>query len=230
MTTQIQPLDVTLAPARRQVIAWRRVAPLVALLDVAGILAAAATGSSIYYFFAYSEAQDRGGDFNFQLTVALLYVLVRALRGDYSYMAYTASHRNIGRIFQAWTLAFLTVLGAVFLLKVGHYYSRGMAFSLFLIGPFELLMQQRILAHWLVAASRAGRLAVRRVFVVGNDQDVDDICAAARSGRSGHAVVGTFFLGDGSDPDAENRLLQQAVARVRSLSPCLLYTSDAADE
>lgn len=219
MTSDIQSLDAKTMPASRRAVNWQRVAPVVAVLDGIGIMAAATASSTVYYSFAYSDQVGRNGDFNFQLTIALFYVLVRALRGDYSFVAYTSARSFSGRICQAWFLSFVTLLAAVFLLKVGNYYSRGMAFSLFLAGPVELIIQQRFLALSFARACRDGRLAVRRVFVVGEQKAVAEFCQAADRGRSGHAVVGTFYLEDGSDPDVENRLLQQAVSRARGLTP-----------
>ena len=219
MTTDIQTVDIELRQASRPVLAWPGIAPVVAALDAAGVLGAAMVSSAIYYSLAYGEPFWHSGDFNFDLTVALFYVLIRALRGDYAYASYTSTRTFIGRICQAWFLAFLALLAAVFLLKVGSHYSRGMAFSLFIAGPLVLATQQRLLALWFASACRNGRLAVRRVFVVGDRKDVADFCLVADRGRSGHAVVGAFVLGDGSDPEIESKLLLQAVARARGLSP-----------
>ena len=216
MTTDTQNADAELRPANRTVLAWRGIAPIVAALDAGGVLGAAVVSSAIYYSFAYGEPFWHSGDFNFELTVALFYVLVRSLRGDYAYATYTSARSYFGRICQAWFLAFLALLAAVFLLKVGNHYSRGMAFSLFVAGPVALAMQQRLLALWFTSACRNGRLAVRRVFVVGDRKDVADFCLATDRGGSGHAIVGAFVLQDGPDPVIESKLLGQAVARART--------------
>jgi len=219
MTTDTEALDFELRPSRQTVLAWRSVAPILGSLEAVGVLLTAIVSSAVYYSLAFGEPFWHSGDFNFQMTVAVFYVLVRALRGDYAFTSYISGNGQISRVCQAWFLAFLALLAAVFLLKVGNHYSRGMAFSLFIAGPVALGLQQRLLAHWFQAACRRGRLAVRRVFVVGSRSEVTNHCIAAEQGQSGLAVVGTYVLGDGSDPDLESRLLRQAVARARSVNP-----------
>ena len=219
MSTDTQVLDVDLHPAGGHFVTWHSIAPVIAALEATGVLGIAVVSSAAYYSFAYGEPFWHSGDVNFELTVAVFYVLVRAMRGDYAYSSWVASAGSFGRVFQAWFLAFLAVLAAVFLLKVGSQYSRGMAFSLFVAGPLVMTIFQRLLANLCAAACRSGRLAVRRVFVVGSRSAVAEYCLEANLGQSGHAIVGTFDLSDGADPDLEARLIGQAIASARRANP-----------
>jgi len=219
MSTDTHALDVELRQVSLPSVTWRAIAPVVGLLEAAGVLCAAVLSSALYYSMAYGEPFWHRGDYDFELTVAVFYVLVRALRGDYAYGAFISAKAYFARICQAWCLAFVALLAAVFLLKVGNHYSRGMAFSLFVAGPLVLAVEQRLLSRFFISACRSGRLAVRRVFVVGAASEVAEHCLAADRGRSGHVVVGAHVLGDGSDATREARQLSQAVARARSYGP-----------
>lgn len=219
MSTDTHALDVGSRPVNMPSVTWRAVAPMVGLLEAAGVLCAAILSSAVYYSLAYGEPFWHRGDFDFELTIAVFFVLVRALRGDYDYGAFISSNAHFARICQAWCLAFVALLAAVFLLKVGNHYSRGMAFSLFVAGPLALAIEQRLLSRLFVSACRGGRLAVRRVFVVGTASEVAQHCLMADRGRSGHVVVGAHVLGDGSDSSLEARQLGQAVARARNYDP-----------
>src|SRR5450631_955034 len=123
MATDTQFFDADLRLAGNPVVAWRRFAPIIAALEGAGVLGTAVVSTSIYYSLAYGEPFWHSGDFDFELTVAVFYVAIRALRGDYAYGSYIAPTGNLSRVCQAWFLAFLTLLAAVFLLKVGNHYS-----------------------------------------------------------------------------------------------------------
>jgi Undecaprenyl-phosphate glucose phosphotransferase len=198
---------------------WHSVAPVAAILDVAVIVGVASLSSLAYNLFAFGNPIRQGSDVHFSLEIALFYLFARILRGDYSYGTYITPHLPFGRIASAWLLAFLALLSTVFLLKVGSHYSRGTALSLFVIGPIVLAFQQRLLSEWLMAASRKGKLAARRVFVIGEAADIEDYRQASDVGRTGRAVVDTFVLGDGTDPALEAAQLAAAVARARQCDP-----------
>ena len=212
-------IEAAVVSSTRPALAWSNVAPVAAAMDAVAIFGWAGITSAVYYALAYGDPARHGTDLNFGVAVALFYVLVRVLRGDYAYTTYTPANACVSRICRAWLLAFLALMAAVFLLKVGSSYSRGMAFSLFVTGPVVLVIQQRLLGHWFTSACRAGKLAVRRVFVVGQP---DDIAAHGRSadvGQSGLAIVGTFALGNGSDTEYDSRRLAIAVDRARNCAP-----------
>ncbi len=198
---------------------WYAIAPIAAVLDAASIVGVASLSSLGYNWAAYGDPIRHGSDVHFSLEIALFYVFVRVMRGDYSYATFVTQHLPIGRIATAWLMAFLALAATVFLLKVGSHYSRGVALSLFLVAPFMLAFQQKVLSDWLVASSRKGRLAARRVFVIGEARDIEDYRQSSDVGRTGRAVVGVFLLGDGSDPDIEARQLAAAVARARACGP-----------
>ena len=198
---------------------WHSVAPVAALLDAASIVGVASLSALAYNLVIYGDPIRRGNDVHFSLEIALFYVFVRVLRGDYVYSTYTTPHLPMGRVATAWLLAFLALLSTVFLLKVGSLYSRGTALSLFVVGPVVLAVQQRLISEWLIAASRKGRLAARRVFVIGQAADLDDYRKTADVGRTGRAVVDMFVLGDGADPETEAAQLAAAVARARGSNP-----------
>jgi len=219
MSTNTQTIEFEQHPEQLVVLAWRNIAPLVAFAEAAGLLGAAFISSVIYYSIAYGQTVSTKGDLSFETTVTIFYVLVRILRGDYAYSVYIASSGNLGRICRAWFLAFLAVLAAVFLLKVGSELSRGMAFSLFFVGPIVLSLLQRLLASLCLSACKSGLLAVRRIFVIGGSNEVEDFRSNANRARFGQAIIGSYVLGDGSDPDEESQRITRAVAAARRVNP-----------
>ena len=216
---ELQDIDTEYLFPTRPGMAWRTIAFGAMVLDAVTILCWAGITSLIYYALAYRHAFEQRVDFNFSVAVAVLYVTMRFLRGDYDYATYISADATIGRIGRAWLLTFMALFATVFLLKVGHIYSRGMAFTLFGSGAVVLTVQQRLLARWAMSACRAGRLAARRVFVVGEQEDIAAYCRATDLGQSGLAIAGTFALGDGSDADEEAQKIAVAVQRARICAP-----------
>ena len=215
MTTDTHFVQRERVSAPRPMVAWHNVAILAAAVDAIGIFVVGILSGIAYNLTAYGDTIRHGSDFNFSLAVAVFYVIVRTVRGDYVYSAYSADSFPIGRIASAWLLAFMALLAAVFLIKLGNAFSRGTAFTLFVVGPLFLVVQQMLMSRWFVAASRNGRLAARRVFVVGEYADIDEHCQNSDVGVTGRAIVDTFALGDGSDPQLEATRLAAAVARAR---------------
>ncbi len=198
---------------------WHNVAPVAAFLDAASIVGVASLSSLAYNTVAYGDPIRHGNDVHFSLEIALFYVFARVLRGDYFYSTYITTHLPVGRVASAWLIAFVALLATVFLLKVGSQYSRGTALSLFFAGPVALAYQQRLLSQWMMSASRKGRLAAKRVFVIGEANDIADYRRSADVGRTGRAVIDTFVLGNGSDAAVEAQQLAEAVGRARSSDP-----------
>lgn len=198
---------------------WNSVAPVAALLDAASIVGVASLSAVVYNASIYGNPMRQGNDVHFSLEIALFYVFARMLRGDYAYSTYVTKHLPVGRVATAWLMAFLALAATVFLLKVGSQYSRGTALSLLIAGPVVLCYQQRLMSLWLMSASRKGRLAARRVFVIGEAADITDYRQSADVGRTGRAVVDVFFLADGSDTVLEAQQLAAAVVRARSSGP-----------
>ena len=212
-------IEAAVVSSTRPALAWTNMAPVAAAMDAVAIFGWAGITGMVYYAVVYGDSARHGTDFNFGVAVALFYVAVRVLRGDYAYATYTSTDASIGRICRAWLMTFMALLATVFLLKVGSHYSRGMAFSLFVTGPLVLVIQQRLLGHWFASACRTGKLAVQRVFVVGQPAEIAAHCRSTDVGQSGLAIVGTFALGDGSDADYDARRLAVAVDRARNCAP-----------
>jgi Undecaprenyl-phosphate glucose phosphotransferase len=218
MTITTQAAEFERASTRWPLISWHVVAPLAAALDAFWIVAIASSSSFAYNVLAYDDNSRHLNDVFFGLEVAVFFVMLRVLRGDYFLTAYRDAGA-IGRVGSAWLMSFLVFLSTIFLFKISNEFSRGMAFTLFFAGPVVLVAQQRLISNWFTNLCRVGRTATRRVFVIGEQLDLDDFSQSSDMGRNGKSVVDSFVLGDGSDPKEEADRLTLAVARARNCSP-----------
>lgn len=107
---------------------------------------------------------------------------------------------GFGRIWAALALAFLLLLGGLYILKMAENYSRGWFLSWFALSAIALVFVRWAFMRGLQALTETGRLT-RRFAVLGTESYVNALKSELEK-QTPHAVVTSIFLPDKSSDDA----------------------------
>lgn len=194
-----------------------------ASLDVLAVLSAAVLTGLAWHLWVYGSV----GSIESYLTVgglaALFYVLPFLFRNEYRVQDYLDGHRDLARTFFMWNCAvvFLAVIG--FMTKTTGIVSRGGLTLFYVAGFVGAAAASGALTVVLDQLIASGRVAARRIMLVGPEDEIRRMTAEFQDGRSGARVVATHVLAAGGCPtesaDSEvlKRSLDEAVANARAL-------------
>src|SRR5262249_35101864 len=120
-----------------------------------------------YHLAAYGERGDVASFVNVGLLAAIIFVIPNLARGEY----------KLGMLFQfkpqwrhaihVWNVTFICLLALGFLAKITVVYSRGWMILFYLSTIPLLLLFRYAIVQAAIAASAAGLVSARRVFLVG---------------------------------------------------------------
>jgi Undecaprenyl-phosphate glucose phosphotransferase len=208
--------DFLIAQRRRSGIVRRLFGPLALAADAATIVGLAiATGIS-WHQFLYAGSGEFSNYVAYGGLVALIFCGMNAARGEYALAKYMTLKRHATRIFYLWNMTFLLVVAIGFVTKSGEIYSRGAVILFYLLGLGSLGIARLVLVRLVVNGTKTGRIAARRVLLVGAEADVVAFAKRYQPWNAGLQIVGMSVL----DPDDESgNDLSRAVATARALQP-----------
>lgn len=148
------------------------VSALAALLDFAVVVVAAMTCGVIYYAVALDSIPPFSSHLGWGGAIALTFVVVAALRGDYGLDAYRGASRRLMDLWLNWTIAIAVVVFAMFVLKASVDVSRGATILLYGVGFLALIGGRKIGRRCLRLLDTKGRIRSKRMLVVGSDHAV----------------------------------------------------------
>lgn len=208
--------DFLIAQRRRSGIVRRLFGPLALGTDAATIVGLAIATGVAWHQILYSMEGDVANYIAYGGLVALIFCGMNAARGEYDLAKYMTLKRHATRIFYLWNMTFLLVVAIGFVTKSGDIYSRGAVILFYLIGLGSLGIARLVLVRLVVNGTKTGRIAARRVLLVGAEVDVVAFAKRYQPWNSGLQIVGMSVLNvdDGSGDD-----LSRAVATARALQP-----------
>jgi putative colanic acid biosynthesis UDP-glucose lipid carrier transferase len=187
-----RPLPASPPPATR--IPVRIVIDVVALVDIALVLAAASLAQVVYIAFFLADQQAHEPYVIAGLAGGIIIHYLMRVRRLHEPAAVVAWRRHLGELLFAICLSFLMLIAIAYLVKVSTNYSRGwlltwLGFSvLLLVGSRPALA---LLFRWLASAGHTAR----RVAVVAEGVDCERLVQSLRR-QSGVWVVGVFSAGE----------------------------------
>jgi polysaccharide biosynthesis protein PslA len=203
-----------------------------AIIAMTILLMAVATGA-FYHAFAYGDANGIWNYAGLGLLVAFLYVLPFAFRDEFSLESFAAGNRSAARLALVWTYAFVALGMVAFLTKTTADYSRGWLVLFYVAGFCAIVGTDALIRLAAGKALLAGRLARRRLMLIGTADEIKNyIDAELRAGVAHHATT-TVELPDGpltvsnrEAPTAVDALLERAlkVARKQDIEGIILLS------
>ncbi|CAH1662216.1 undecaprenyl-phosphate glucose phosphotransferase [Chelatococcus asaccharovorans] len=162
--------------------------------DVAVIVGASWLTGIAYHWLAYGDAGPLALFLNAGLATAVLFVAFGVLSGAYHHTRYLSFRSHATSVVRLWTLAFLSVVLLLFVLKTSEDYSRGAFLLLYAVCPIALLVGRYAMVALVSAANDRGLIASQRLYVVGGKSDIAAFLKRYRPGKFGVKVVGTAII------------------------------------
>ncbi|CAH1650945.1 Undecaprenyl-phosphate glucose phosphotransferase [Hyphomicrobiales bacterium] len=163
--------------------------------DIAVIVGASWLTGVVYHWIAYGDAGPLALFLNAGLATAVLFVAFGMLSGAYNHTRYLSFRSHFTSVMRLWTLAFLSVVLLLFVLKTSENYSRGAFLLLYAVCPLALLGGRYLMVALVSAANNRGLIAGQRLYVVGGQSDIAAFLKRYRPAEFGVKVVGTAIIG-----------------------------------
>lgn len=225
--SQLRPIRLN----RRQAaaVARARLTIWAALLDLVAVTGSATLIGVIYHQVFYKIDGMAGVSTEFGLAMALLFVVLNALRADYALFEYLKDGFHPARVFFAWNLTFIVALVFMFAAKETAVVSRGAAVLFYAVGYAAVLAGRSALVSRIARSAAAGRIALRRVVVVGEEEELDRFADRHRPWTVGVDVIASTVL-RGTATLVDDLALAAATARVLQPDDVYILAPSAQDE
>ena len=218
-----QGVRIGASAARRPALLRAAFSVLAGATDAAAILLWSIGSGILYHRYAYQGPGNVTDFVQIGLLAAWLYLIPNAYLSEYSVANYLEFKRHPERITRLWSLTFVCLIILGFLTKTSEIYSRGWLILLFVGGFPAIVLVHAVLVQAVVAGSQIGLFSTKRLFLVGEEENVRDFIRRYRPWLYGLDIVGIFHLArpeTGAMPEAMLRLnadLDVAVTRARAL-------------
>ena len=190
--------------------------------DALLVLFASVITGVAYHLAAYGQPGDvflfaRGG-----LLTALFFTLPYLLREKYRLTSFIADNEPLPHLFLNWNFAFLSLLALGFLSKSTDLFSRGSLLLFYFAGFLALAAMRHVLTKQVRLGCQSGRIAARRVMLVGAKERINAFLQTHKPERLGLRVCHQVVLDDYvsrhymlTNPGGLERLLETAANRLR---------------
>ncbi|ACB94308.1 exopolysaccharide biosynthesis polyprenyl glycosylphosphotransferase [Beijerinckia indica] len=150
---------------------WQIGAALSDLLLLLVLLALMAGLESLAGIFV-TKIRWEQGLLPFGLLTILLFIGMAAARGDYAQARGLSAQSSDSAVLKLWGMAFCLAATLGFFLALLEGLSRLQALSFLLFGGVVLALNHRLVRHCLRAEATKGRLSLRRIFLVGYENEI----------------------------------------------------------
>jgi Undecaprenyl-phosphate glucose phosphotransferase len=181
------------------------------LAALADFLAILASGLLAKFYYAAAGAADT--HMRLGLLVAVLFTFMSAMRDEYAITKYLTFENQVRRSVLPWCMA---VIGALVILISARPLagSRTLALVIFFLGGFCILNLTRLCITYAIRAhARQGKLAVRRIFLLGYEEELDVFAKGHEPWLFGIHIVAASVL-RGAESVEEDLALALASARI----------------
>ena len=136
------------------------------------------------------------------LMIGLLFAVPNASRSSYTIERLLSFPSGLRQAFSLWNIAFCAALGLGFLIKASAEFSRG-AILLFYVCGFGSIVLSRLLLQGVARGiAQRGTAALRQVFLVGREADVEAFRSCCEESACGLRIIGASLLRDAA-PDGD---------------------------
>lgn len=172
-----------------------------------------------YHLLAYEAA---GRIINYSavgVLTALLFTLPIIFRDEYKFQDFLEGRRAPSRAFMRWNYVFLCLAVIGFLTKTSGGFSRGWLVVFYAFGLVAVMTLDATVSRVLAMAIARGRVASRRLMLVGTKAEIERMANAVETPRVGFRVVARVCLpqSDATTPDQRALALADAVDKARAL-------------
>lgn len=185
----------------------------VAAGDLVVITASALSTGVAYHLYAYGELGPVETFLALGLFVSLMFVIANAMREEYALHGFLRMAGHARRTLVLWNVVLICALAFGFITKTTGAFSRATILAFYFVGLGGLVAARSLAVRLVRSQALAGAIAMRRVFLVGYESDVEGFAARYQPWESGMHVVAAAVL-RGRDTIADDLTLAAASARM----------------
>jgi exopolysaccharide biosynthesis polyprenyl glycosylphosphotransferase len=211
------PANRVVAPRRKNTAFVRGGFSLIAALaDFCTILASGALVKLLFWPAGANVAAMGDVHIRLELLVGVLLILVNATRSEYSLSKYLTFENQVGRSVSPWCLSVFGALVLSLSVKPLATYDAFALATLFIGGFGAINLTRLCLTYGVRARAKTGRLAVRRIFLLSYEQEMEAFAKRHDPWLLGTDVVAAAVL---RGPENLGEDLALALASARILEP-----------
>ncbi len=186
---------------------WRSLLAFAACLsEIGAILAAAILVGIAYHIVFYDDWGPVSSFTEAGLVIGVLFAMPNASRSAYSIESLLSFRQDLRRTFTLWNIAFLSAFGIGFIVKASAEFSRGAALLFYVVGFVSVVLARLALRRAAREIAHRGVAALRQVFLVGRETDVEAFHHRCEDIESGLRIIGASLLrDDGANGDRSRR-------------------------
>jgi len=187
----------------------------VLLLEASLIVVLAIATGMAYHLWGYGDYGDVSNFTVVGVVTALMFTVPIVFQDAYKFQDYQEGKRSPARTFLMWNYAFLCVAFIGLLTKTTGMFSRGWLVAFYIFGLVGVMVFDEAVARFLGMAMARGRIASRRIMLVGADDEIKRMTQAFETPQAGCRVVGVARLGR---PDEDlDETLAEAIDKARAI-------------
>ena len=182
------------AIASQKTLSWPRVVAGLVACELLAIVALVLVISQFYFVAILQSPASFTTQLSLGLAIAGMFLLISTLRGDYRYLDFATTTWPMERLFSSWTMAVACLLLILFLTKSSSDQSRGAIVTVYIAGLVVLGLLRRAAAASCQELARQGRVAARRMLVIGTEVSIANVMKSIQQSNSGIQILGTAVV------------------------------------
>jgi polysaccharide biosynthesis protein PslA len=161
---------------------------LLAIEAITIVVIAFMTGCA-YHYQVYGDTGDFTNYAVVGMAMSVFFTLPILFRDDYKFQDFLEGKRAPARTFMLWNYAFLCLAFVGLITKTTGIFSRGWLLVFYVAGLLAVIALDEIVARFLTSALAKGRIASRRIMLVGADDEIKRMTQAFEAPNAGCRVV-----------------------------------------
>ena len=186
---------------------------LAALADTLAIIVSALCAGVCYHMAIYGAPGPVESFTQLGLFVSLMFATANMMRDEYALANYLQMTGHVRRTFLLWNIVFACALVFGFATKTTGDFSRATIVGFYFFGLGALIATRAGVVRLVRVSASAGGIPLKRVFLVGYEDDVEGFAARYQPWESGMQVVAAAVL-RGRETLEEDLALAAASARM----------------
>jgi Undecaprenyl-phosphate glucose phosphotransferase len=183
-------------------------------LDIVAITLSAIVVGDSYHAIVYNMEGFTGDFLKVGLFMGLLFLVANLMRNEYAVANYLTFAGHIRRTLLLWNIASLAALTFGFVTKTTAEFSRGSILLYYVAGFISIVLTRAAVVSYVKADAKAGGFSARRVFLVGEEAEIEAFSARYEPAAAGMMIVAALVL-RGPETLREDLALAAAAARMR---------------
>ncbi len=195
--------------------------PLAFVADFGAIIVTSLLTGMGYHFAAYGDAGPVALFLKAGFLVGLFFTLPFLFREKYNLTSYITTDIHIPGLFLIWNYAFFSMFALAFLTKSSDIFSRGTVVLFYFAGFAVLALLRSALTSHVREGCKSGRVAARRIMLVGTDARIRDFQKQYQPWNHGLRINHSIVLDehfDGSEQEGDARKLENTLNDALSLT------------